>query len=1434
MSDVLRNVGELASPYYLLELWARQYEIDLDPETYASLKRKARALVRDAAAFEHRGEPVDGAWRAARREVLGLEPELEQRTVALDGTAIDLSLAATGPDGAKLLVAELGLGVDPERRDEDAGWSEPPATCFELALEDADRDVGWGLLLCGVEPRVYRRGTGISQQYLGLDLDGLVSLNDEDLWKAFAGLFRLPAFRPDGDGVPLIQRVCDESRAHATRLAEDMRGDVVFAAETLIQGALESPLNEELLGSPPPSWTLQRLFEESLYVLYRLLFVLYAESRDVLPMSAGGAYATTYSLDHLVERARRRPEPPPTVTYTGDAIDRLFHLLAEGPPEHAERLGVPALGGELFHTDRTELFDRLRISERAWREALLALAIGEPGSARARLGRRSSFAELGVDQLGSIYEGLLVLEPHLVEEPSVLVGSRREPRVLARDVAGDARVLRELSPGAFVLESSSGRRKGSGSFYTPHEITEFLAGAALDPLVEPLVARAREGDPDDAERELLELRVCDPAMGSGAFLVQAARVLGRGLARIRAARRGAPVTPDAVKRAEAEVVRRCLYGVDLNPLAVTLAKVSLWLETLQQGHPLTFLDAHLRVGDSLVGIEFRAPDGALTLDELTSWPKQAADGLKDYLRKVAGDDAEPMLAALTRRRALPRRRQPALPGLAAHEVTQAIQRLVEEREQLAGRADEGTPDLFQLELDAEARFRALEHDERALRNRLRQAADVWAAQWFWPGDPDEFEGYDVDPEARVIAPPGEAELQRLIAHCLDPGQPLGAEGEAALRVALDVAERHRFFHWALEFPEVVVERGGFDAVIGNPPWNTLSPDVKEFFSTFDPIVFRRGVPKARQNERQAELTTDPDIRRRWHDEARRLHELGAYVKPKAGRYTWFPEDGQLRKGDANVFRQFVERAYRLLRHDGQMAQVLPDSVYVSSPTTELRRRLLDEARLNFCFVFENRRLLFPIDSRIKIVLLGAQAGAGPTDDFAAAFITGKDAAGRDRAIGLPELPATLAALVARAPRMTREQVQTLSPQTLAFPELVTPLDAEIAVSIAKRHPPLNLDERGWGLTYCRELDADRDAWRFHTAEQLAELGAQRDGLYWHGPDGTEWWPLVEGTLFYHLEFPMEGKEPKYWVNGGEVRAIEGRRNADGTSVMEHPRVAWRDVASATNERSAIATLLPPRTAAKDTSLTVWGGSQSLSTARDLAAVMSSFCFDYLVRQAGKTHLKYAAVNAVPAPGALEVQGAAEEVATVESGFEDGWWAIGERRARIDAIVARAYGLSLREYVAVLSSFPLLDRAQPMLPGEPKSFVTRDLALLAYARHIGEKPPDIVDLLESAGIELPLPRDDLRRLDVRVAHYQELGAIPYRPTPRGGRPPTDPALIEAVQEALGEEPQTAEAIAEALEEEEASVKKVLKRLLADAECFAQGRGRNRAYYVLEDE
>lgn len=1427
----IRNVGELASPYFLLEVWVRREEIDIDPETFATLKRKARSLVRDARGFELRDDEPDDDWRLRRRELLALEELAALDEPGGDDRPFDLSVWRADKGADAVIVGDLPGFLDPDRRTPDD--TDPPATVFELALDEYQGDADWGLLLAGLEIRVYRRSSGISQQYIAVDLDTLVELDDEASWKAFAAIFRSPAFAPDADNVPLVRRVVDESRRHASALAADMRRDVIDAAEAIIQGAINHPDNREVIGTPSRD-RLHQLFEESLYYLYRVLFVMYAESRGVLPVSDQGPYATSYSVDHLVELARRGGAQPQG-RYFDESLQTLFTLLWSGPPEVAGRLGFSPVGGELFDPAETRTLDACVIPDSAWERALSSIALGAPDSPRRRLGRRSSFAELGVDQLGSIYEGLLVLEPFLATEDAFFGTFKNERRVFSDSDIDGFKVQRHLHAGDFVLESAGGRRKGSGSFYTPHEITEYLTHAALDPLLEPIVERAK-ADPDQAADQLLQLKVCDPAMGSGAFLVQAARVLALALARVRAAKSDGLVTPDRVQHAKREVARHCLYGVDLNPLAVALAKVSLWLETLEPSRPLSFLDAHLRCGDSLVGVDFRDEQGDFSAAELATFPVNADKGLRAYLTKDAGGIGEATLDRLKARKRPKAAKQAQLPGIDRSQVEAGLEALAMERERIA-ELEERADTLFDAQ-EAQEAFEALEAAEDSVRNRLRRAADFWCAQWFSDGEDSPAD--DHGPAVPASAGDFELTMSAIVGNNPVPARCIGL-AEAAERVA----QRRRFFHWTLEFPEVFFERGGFDAVIGNPPWNTTTPDSKEYFGTFDPKTFakRKGGSPQQQAEREAELRADPAIDAGWRSEARYLHELSNYAKPESGRFMWFAGDGQLRKGDANVFRLFVERAYRLCRDRGRMAQVLPDSFYLSSPATGLRRRLLDEAEIDFCWVFENRRAIFPIDTRSKITLLAITVGVGPTDAFRARFFVGKDPAGRSRCVGVEELPAVVAELADAPAALTRTQIDTLFPVTLAFPELQTALDAEIALKCATEQPALNLDERGWGLTYCSELHADKDSHLFRDAAFLQGQGAVRDGLMWRAPHGRSWWPLIEGS-FYHLEYPAEGKTIKNWVAEEDLRGLDGRQNPDGTLVMEHPRMSWRDVTSATNERGAIACLLPPLTVAKHTNPTVWGGSQSLETMIALSALVSSLVFDYLVRFTGKIHLTYAAFNAVPAPpeasleellpaarvlyeAQLEYAPLLGTVAPLNAS------AAARKRGLLDAVIANAYGLSLEQYAAVTVSFPNLDKSQPMLPGEPKCFFTRDLALSAYCELTGIEKPDVAKLMREIDSGLPDPAAEYRGLDERIAGYEELGAVAYRPTPKGARVPIDPSVVENVKLELSDDPMTAAELAEAMGEEEDLVKKILKDLKKTKEVFSEGRGAKTRYYTIED-
>lgn len=180
------------------------------------------------------------------------------------------------------------------------------------------------------------------------------------------------------------------------------------------------------------------------------------------------------------------------------------------------------------------------------------------------------------------------------------------------------------------------------------------------------------------------------------------------------------------------------------------------------------------------------------------------------------------------------------------------------------------------------------------------------------------------------------------------------------------------------------------------------------------------------------------------------------------------------------------------------------------------------------------------------------------------------------------------------------------------------------------------------------------------------------------------------------------------------------------------------------------------------------------------------------------------------------------------------WVVGRERALIDAVVAASYGLTLPQYAAVLSTFPNLDRSQPMLPGEPKCFVTRDLALLAFCELTDQKPVDVGKLMREIGVDLPEPANELRTVERRVDAYRGLGAVPYRPTPKGGTTPTDPAFIDNVVGVLDSDPKSVSEVAEALDADESAVSAVLKRLAKDGDAFSEGTGRRRRYYVVEDD
>ena len=516
-----------------------------------------------------------------------------------------------------------------------------------------------------------------------------------------------------------------------------------------------------------------------------MLFWCVAEDRDALLSPTAtteqrNRYGEYFSSARLRRHALRRH---------GSAHDDLWQsaslvLDALGRDEGEPRLGLPGLGG-LFSRTAADVLAGSQLPNHALLAAVRALSVVQPKGQPRRL---VDFAHLGAEELGSIYESLLELVPR--HDPTTHV---------------------------FSLETLAGNdRKTSGSYYTPSELVELVLDTALDPVLDD--AEKSAATAQEAERALLALRVCDPAVGSGHFLVGAARRIASRLAAVRTGE--IDPTPTAHSDALHDVVARCVYGVDVNPLSADLAKVSLWLTAMSPGKPLSFLDHHVKVGNALLG----------------ATPALLHAGIPDAAYTALTGDDKTTVTSWKKRNAAERAGQGDLLDDAGLDVdTSALRKATSEVAERAAAAATVTDVAW-----AAARYADLQADEETV--RARRVADAWCAAFLTPKTP-------------LSHPITTRTIERI------------ADGSAPDLVVAAVdalAAKHRLFHWHLEFPDVLTVpddgpvgppygwTGGFDAVLGNPPWETLQMSEKEFFAARAPeIAEARNAASAQEGDRCA-------------------------------------------------------------------------------------------------------------------------------------------------------------------------------------------------------------------------------------------------------------------------------------------------------------------------------------------------------------------------------------------------------------------------------------------------------------------------------------------------------------------------------------------------------------------------------------------------------
>ena len=710
-------------------------------------------------------------------------------------------------------------------------------------------------------------------------------------------------------------------------------------------------------------------------------------------------------------------------------------------------------------------------------------------------------------------------------------------------------------------------------------------------------------------------------------------------------------TPTAYRRAVRDVVRHCLYAVDRNPLAVDLCKVALWLESQAPGVPLSFLDHRVRCGDALVGVLNLTqvvggiPDGAfqaLGSDDFGVLPaddgglcrRLRSENVRDR-RKLAGQDARRDLEAFAKRLA-------TLDAMDERDPTEVAAK--------------------------ERRFRDARESDPAWA-KWKLACDLWCSAFFRAKRP----------ETATLAPTSAAVWQALTL-------PAFAQSRLAAHATSDADDWH-YFHWQLEFPEVMVA-GGFDIMLGNPPWETLSPDVKEFFATYDPQV-RFSSPKE-QKTRAQRLLVDGAIRQRWINSCNKLYRSVQFFK-RSGRYQMFAS-GNLGKGDFNIYRMFVECAFDATKRDGIASQIVPENFYNGANATAIRKHLFSAMTLERLLCLENRREVWfrKVDSRMKFALYVARKG-GHTESFPASFgVTSLERLTKSEELALT-IPVAL--------------IREFSPDAEAVMEFSNQFEVEIARKMYARFPKFGEQIEG-----APNRDYDREV----------DMGTDR-GLFDEDPSGL---PVYEGRMVAAFDYRAKGYRcgrgrKADWVDlhfGDPAKSIQPQwyiaENKLPAKLGQRPftyRIAFCDVGSPTNERSLMAAMVPQRSVCGHTTPTIVFDQSNISVSFAWLGFANSLCVDFIVRMKASLHISYTLLDSLPLCRAVEYDADVARVARRAALLscdgpemaelwqvvrEDPWIGAAIQatadadsravvQAEIDALVACLYGLDRRELHYIL-------------------------------------------------------------------------------------------------------------------------------------------------------
>ena len=1148
-----------------------------------------------------------------------------------------------------------------------------PQDCLQQFLNTSHHQ--WAILINGKKVRLLRDFYhSITKGFLEFDLESIFETAN---FEQFRVLFRILhssridnqyqgkqeiEYDEEGNSIEvedncLLESFHKKSRETGVKVGNKLRDQVIEAIEKLGNGFAGSLDPDEFQNGK-----VKGFYAEILNIIYRLLFLMFAEQKGWLPVR-NSIYSRTYSLNALREMAERGNYSHDEEHDLWEGLKITFKLVANG---YKFKNGdeINAFGGQLFSDKKITVIKDLPLKNNFLLDAIFRLSYFKLDN----LSNRINYANLAIDELGSVYESLLDYEPKLAKEPTLLI-------------------KREITRGEFYLDDRGTDRKTTGSYYTDSRLVAQLIESSLVPVIN----NALEGKQSMVEKEhaLLNLKVADIACGSGAFICAALEKMGEQLALIRMGDEERP-TEDQLREAKRDVLLHCIYGVDLNPMALELAKFSLWITASLPDMPLTFLDHKLKCGNSLIGAS----------------PELIKKGIPEEAYKPVGNDNPAICIELKKK---VRREQESMSRVSQPSVQYGMQfkrnesdELLRLREALNNRKQEQVSD---VDL-AEEEYLQLEKMEHKFKDWLM--ADVWTSAFFI-----------AKTEIDQTLYPTNVTLENLREN--------QTVNEVLINRVLKTADYYNFFHYHLEFPEVF-EKGGFDCLLGNPPWEKIQPEEKMFFRQFDSSIAKAKGNKRKQIIKQL-VISNPE-----------LNDLWFFHKTSIERSVLFFKNSQyplMGSGRLNTYTLFSERVLNLTNSIGSIGYITPTGICTDDTTQEYFRFIVENNYLRSLHDYENRHGLFnSVHRMFKFCLITiSKLKSKIPIDFCFYLRSPEDLNNEYHHFSL-----------------SAENLALMNPNTNTAILFRNKKDAEINLKLYSLNSVLindKTDSNPFSIRFFQghyNMTSDSNLF-FEKSDLENENLIQEKNIYQN--NDLEYVPLYESKMIYlynHRYGTFEGVEedsddtslptpstklledinyeiqPRYWVKKGSN--IED-------SVKEF-YIGFRDITNSTNERTVVSSVVGNYYLGNNLPFIV-SVNQEHKSLFLLFANICSFTFDYASRQkVSSTHLNFFIIKQLPIihpdkytirilelikKNILELTFTSTSITGFANylGFDGEPFIWNEKKrfqlqCELEAIYAHLYCLEKEDMDYILESFPIVKRKDIAKYG---SYRTKETILQLY-------------------------------------------------------------------------------------------------------------------------